>query len=115
VELAAAFREKLPHTRLFNLYGSSEIAADVTCYEVTDTSGLNSVPIGKPIDNTQIYILDGQLQPVSFGVVGEIFVGGEGLARGYLNQPTLTDEKFVSDPFKVATQSCFAPGISADI
>jgi amino acid adenylation domain-containing protein len=110
VELAAAFREKLPHTLLFNLYGSSEIAADVTCYEVTETSGLNNVPIGKPIDNTQIYILDGQLQPVPFGVVGEIYVGGEGLARGYLNQPTLTDEKFVSDPFKRGDAKLFRTG-----
>src|SRR6185369_4274918 len=75
VELAAAFREKLPHTMLINLYGSSEVAADVTCYEVTKSEGLTSVPIGKPIANTQIYILDAHLQPVPFGVIGEIYVG----------------------------------------
>ena len=110
VELAAACRKKLPNTLLINLYGSSEIAADVTCYEVTDTSGLNIVPIGKPIANTQVYILDAQLQPVPFGVVGEIYVGGEGLARGYLNQPTLTDEKFVSDPFVDGNGRLFRTG-----
>jgi len=110
VELAAAFREKLPHTTLINLYGSSEVAADVTCYEVTNTSGLNSIPIGKPIANTQVYILDAQLQPVPLGVVGEIYVGGEGLARGYLNQPTLTLEKFVSDPFNASHGKLFRTG-----
>jgi len=99
VELAAAFRARLPHTKLINLYGSSEVAADVTCYEVTNTEGLNSIPIGKPIANTQIYILDAHLKPVPFGVIGELYVGGEGLARGYLNQPALTHEKFVPDPF----------------
>jgi amino acid adenylation domain-containing protein len=110
VELAAAVREKLPHTMLINLYGSSEVAADVTCYEVTNTGGINNVPIGKPIANTQIYILDAQLQPAPFGVVGEIYVGGEGLARGYLNQPALTLEKFVSDPFNGGHAKLFRTG-----
>ena len=110
VELAAAFREKLPHTKLINLYGSSEMAADVTCYEVTDTSALNSIPIGKPIANTQIYLLDTHLQPVPYGVSGEIYVGGEGLARGYLNQPALTQEKFVSNPFNGGQTRLFRTG-----
>jgi amino acid adenylation domain-containing protein len=110
VELAIAFRKRLPHTKLINLYGSSEVAADVTCYEVTDTNGLESVPIGKPIANTQIYILDTHLQPVPFGVIGEIYVGGEGLARGYLNQPVLTEEKFVSDPFNGDLTKLFRTG-----
>jgi amino acid adenylation domain-containing protein len=110
VELATAFRKRLPHTKLINLYGSSEVAADVTCYEVTDTNGLDSVPIGKPIANTQIYILDTHLQPVPFGVMGEIYVGGEGLARGYLNQPVLTQEKFVSDPFNGDLTKLFRTG-----
>jgi amino acid adenylation domain-containing protein len=110
VELANAFCEKLPHTKLINLYGSSEVAADVTCYEVTNTSGLNSIPIGRPIVNTQIYILDSHLQPVPLGVVGEIYVGGEGLARGYLNLPALTLEKFVSDPFNGGHAKLFRSG-----
>lgn len=110
VELAAAFRASLSHTKLINLYGSSEVAADVTCYEVTDVNGLHSIPIGKPISNTQIYILDAHLQPAPFGVIGELYVGGEGLARGYLNQPALTQEKFVSDPFNDGDTKLFRTG-----
>jgi acyl carrier protein len=84
---------------LINLYGSSEVAADVLCYEVQDTDGLGAIPIGKPIANTDVYILDSNFQPVCVGVLGEICVGGEGLACGYLNSAKLTAEKFVAHPF----------------
>src|SRR5882762_1367939 len=99
VDLATSFREQFPQANLINLYGSSEVAADVTCYEVHNTDGLASIPIGRPIANTKIYILDSHLQPAPVGVPGEIYVGGEGLARGYLNRAELTAEKFVADPF----------------
>lgn len=99
VELATMFREQLPSTTLINLYGSSEVAADVTCCEVHDTDELTNIPIGRPIANTDVYILDSNFQPVPVGVPGEICVGGEGLARGYLNRPQLTAEKFVPNPF----------------
>ena len=99
VDLATAFREQFPQANLINLYGSSEVAADVTCYEVRNTDGLATIPIGRPIGNTKIYILDSHLQPAPVGVPGEIYVGGEGLARGYLNREELTAEKFVADPF----------------
>lgn len=99
LELVHDFREKLPHVLLLNLYGSSEVAADVTYYEVSKRAHLSSVSIGRPIANTQVYILNADFQPVPIGVPGELFVGGLGLARGYLNRPELTALKFVPDPF----------------
>jgi amino acid adenylation domain-containing protein len=99
VDLASAFREQLPNTNLINLYGSSEVAADVTCYEVDNTHELNSIPIGKPIANTGLYILDADFRLAPVGAIGEICVGGEGLARGYLDRAELTAEKFVPHPF----------------
>ncbi|MEP6743434.1 MAG: amino acid adenylation domain-containing protein, partial [bacterium] len=110
VDLAVLFREKLPHTKLINLYGSSEVAADVTCYEIIETLHLSSVPIGKPIANTNTYILDSETQPVPFGVVGEIYIGGEGLALGYLNQPALSAERFIQDPFSDGDARLFRSG-----
>src|SRR2546421_8488033 len=99
LDLVNDFTEKLPHVKLLNLYGSSEVAGDATFYEVSEGAHLNSVPIGRPIANTQIYILDDSLQPVPIGVPGELFVGGLGVARGYLKRPELTAAKFVPDPF----------------
>jgi amino acid adenylation domain-containing protein len=97
-ELAKEFTEKLPQTMLINLYGSSEVAADVTCYEVESTAG-GGIPIGRAIANTQVYVLDASFQPAPVNVPGEIFVGGTGLARGYLHRPELTAEKFIPNPF----------------
>lgn len=99
IGLADTFRRQVPHCLLLNLYGSSEVAADVSCYEVRDSETLNAIPIGQPIANTQIYILDAKLNPVAIGIPGDIYIGGEGLARGYLNHPGLTAEKFVPNPF----------------
>jgi len=99
VELAKSFHEQIPHATLINLYGSSEVAADVMGYKVSNTDGVASIPIGKPIANTNVFILDSNLQPVPLGVLGEIYVSGEGLARGYLNSAKLTAEKFVAHPF----------------
>ncbi|NIP26446.1 MAG: amino acid adenylation domain-containing protein [Phycisphaerae bacterium] len=100
LELCQRFQERLPNSILINLYGSSEIAADVTCYDLRllGTDQL-SVPIGRPIANSQVYILDAHLQPVPIGVPGELYVGGVGLARGYLNRPALTAEKFIPHSF----------------
>ena len=84
---------------LLNLYGSSEVAADVTYCEVLRENDSTAVPIGRPIANTQIYLLNSDLQPVPLGVAGELYVGGAGLSRGYLNRPELTAERFVPCPF----------------
>ena len=97
VELCQQFREQMRQRVLINLYGSSEVAADVTWYDATHC--VEKVPIGRPIANTQIYLLDRNLPPVPIGIPGEIYVGGDGLAQGYLNRPDLTSEKFISNQF----------------
>jgi amino acid adenylation domain-containing protein len=84
---------------LYNLYGPTEAAVEVTAWTCQPDGPLSIVPIGKPIWNTQIYILDANLQPVPPGAAGELHIGGVALARGYLNRPQLTAEKFISDPF----------------
>lgn len=87
-------------TKLINLYGSSEVMADATYFDTSDLVQTNQkVPIGKPIGNTEIYILDSEMKQVPIGVVGEIYIGGEGVAIGY-NKEDLTQEKFVMNPFK---------------
>src|SRR5205085_7338679 len=98
-ELVEVFRQRLPHAVLLNLYGSSEVAADVTYCEVLRENDSTTIPIGRPIANTQIYLLNSDLQPVPVGVAGELYVGGAGLSRGYHNRPDLTAERFVASPF----------------
>ncbi|BAY73752.1 amino acid adenylation domain-containing protein [Nostoc linckia NIES-25] len=94
------WQDVAPDTILINEYGPTETVVGCCIYEVPigkHTSG--SIPIGKPIANTQLYILDQYLQPVPTGVAGELHIGGIGLARGYLNQPELTALKFIPNPF----------------
>ncbi|WP_193197108.1 non-ribosomal peptide synthetase [Nostoc sp. MG11] len=99
VKLAKTFQKLIPFAKLINLYGSSEVSANATYY---DTSLLqnqaNSVPIGRPIDNTQVYVLNRNLQPTPVGVVGELYIGGDGLARGYLHRLELTQKRFIDNP-----------------
>ncbi|AFZ01575.1 non-ribosomal peptide synthetase [Calothrix sp. PCC 6303] len=89
--------------KLHNLYGPTEVSIDVTAWCCKpgnqESNHENIVPIGRPIANTQIFILDRHLKPVPLGVKGELYIGGLGLARGYLNQPQLTQEKFIPHPF----------------
>ncbi|MBO3457407.1 non-ribosomal peptide synthetase [Aetokthonos hydrillicola Thurmond2011] len=89
-------------TRLINSYGVTEATIDSTYFEnrKVNLSVDGLVPIGSPFANTQIYILDPYLQPVPIGVTGEVYIGGAGVAKGYLNRPDLTSEKFISNPFK---------------
>jgi amino acid adenylation domain-containing protein len=92
--------DRFPGCRLINGYGPTEGTTFTCCHTITraDAQGA-SIPIGKPISNTKVYLLDATHQPVPLGEAGELCVGGDGLARGYLNQPELTAEKFVPDPF----------------
>jgi non-ribosomal peptide synthetase component F len=97
--LAARVRERLPHVDLNNTYGPSEAAtvAGVPIDERDDDGGI--VPIGRSMDNTQIYLLDPRGEPVPVGVTGELHIGGQGVARGYLDRPAQTAERFIPNPF----------------
>jgi amino acid adenylation domain-containing protein len=97
--LVRRFKQQLPGIGLYNLYGPTEAAVDVTAWNCARPEVADNTPIGKPIANTRMYVLDAQLQPVPLGVVGELFIGGVQVARGYLNRPELTAERFLKDPF----------------
>jgi amino acid adenylation domain-containing protein len=97
---ARAVLERHPGVRLLNAYGPTENTTFTSLFEIESVPPqATDVPIGRPIANTQIYILDAQMHPVPIGVAGELFTGGDGLACGYWNQPALTAERFVSNPF----------------
>ncbi|MBB4222732.1 non-ribosomal peptide synthetase [Variovorax guangxiensis] len=101
--LVAQFQRQLP-CELHNLYGPTEAAVDVTSWECPREaedapSSRSSVPIGRPIWNTQMHVLDSGLQPVPPGTAGELYIAGVGLARGYLERPLLSAERFVANPY----------------
>ncbi|MET0395341.1 MAG: amino acid adenylation domain-containing protein, partial [Longimicrobiaceae bacterium] len=98
-ELAAYWRRVAPDTALVNEYGPTETVVGCSVYRVPDESVRGSVPIGRPIAGTQLYVLGGEMQLAPVGMTGELYVGGPGVARGYLGRPGLTAETFVPDPF----------------
>ena len=85
--------------KLYNVYGPTETIIDSAYWLCDGSNGDSTVPIGRPIPNASIHILDANLRPVPIGVAGELYIGGVSLARGYLNLPALTAEKFIPDPF----------------
>jgi amino acid adenylation domain-containing protein len=85
-------------SQLWNLYGPTETTVWSTAYRVL-TAGAPSVPVGRPLANTQLYVLDQQQQPVPIGAVGELYIGGDGVARGYLNRAELTGQRFLPNPW----------------
>ncbi|MFD1319760.1 amino acid adenylation domain-containing protein [Micromonospora sonneratiae] len=90
-----------PQVRIVNAYGVTEAAVDSTCYllPAVDVADLTCLPIGRPLPNVRIHLLDGTGEPVPAGVIGEIYIGGAGVARGYLNRPELTAYRFSTSPF----------------
>src|ERR1051326_8748039 len=101
--LQQRFQERLPWVELHNTYGPTEATINATAWQCEADDARSSVPIGRPLWNTQVYLLDEWQQPVPVGVPGELYLGGVGLARGYHNQPMMTAERFVPHPFSVST------------
>ena len=98
--LVQQFQKQLPNVALHNLYGPTEATVDVTAWTCTpEAASESSIPIGVPIANIQMHVLGGWGELVPVGVVGELYIGGVGVARGYVNRPELTAERFVPDPF----------------
>ncbi|NPC83460.1 amino acid adenylation domain-containing protein, partial [Pyxidicoccus fallax] len=99
-ELGERLRSRLPSVTLVNLYGPTEVTIDATFARyAAGNDARATVPIGRPVANTQAYLLDGWMEPVPVGVPGELYLGGASVARGYLGRPELTSERFLPNPF----------------
>ncbi|RBP43898.1 amino acid adenylation domain-containing protein [Roseimicrobium gellanilyticum] len=99
VETMRRALQSLPGTRIIHCYGPTENTTFTTCLAIESVDkDAGSIPIGRPIANTSVYVLDSQLRPVPPGVPGELYAGGDGLAHGYLNRPELTEERFITHP-----------------
>lgn len=113
-KLVQEFRRALPATKAHNLYGPTEAAVDVTYWECEERED-QRVPIGRPIANIAIRILDDERRPVPTGEEGELYIAGVGVARGYLNRPELTAERFVDDPFGSVGSKMYRSGDRARV
>ena len=97
--------------KLWNAYGPTECSDDVTHFELKESKeGFGATPIGTPISNTRVYVMDGRLELAPIGVAGELYIAGAGVARGYLKRPGLTAERFVADPYGSAGTRMYRTG-----
>lgn len=104
-------RDACPDTRIVIAYGPTETTTYATSYPVPpELAADQSLPLGKPLDNTRVYVLDGELRPVPTGTIGLAYIAGAGVARGYLNQPGLTAQRFLADPFGATGERMYATG-----
>jgi acyl-coenzyme A synthetase/AMP-(fatty) acid ligase/acyl carrier protein len=103
VSVRDRFFSVLPDVELHNLYGPTEASVDVTAWQCAPADS-SVVPIGAPIANTRVFVLDGRLQPVPVGVAGELYLAGVQLARGYVSRPSLTGQRFVANPFEAGAR-----------
>src|SRR5690606_22258644 len=108
VALAADLVEALDGGQLWNMYGPTETTVWSTVSRVM--APVESVTIGRPIANTQIYIVDAQMQPVPVGLPGDLYIGGDAVARGYWGRPELTAERFLPNPFATGSRRIYATG-----
>ena len=99
-------RDELPGCELINGYGPTESTTFACCYHISAGLDYTTVPIGRPVSNTEVYVLDDDMRPVPTGVAGELYIGGDGLARGYHHLPALTAEKFIPNPFSRKPGAC---------
>lgn len=103
--LVAHHYQRLPHATLYNEYGPTEATVWATVHRCTPETDDSLVPIGRPIANTQVYVLNAHRQPVPVGEIGELYVGGAGITQGYWNRSDLTEERFIANPFGEARQA----------
>ncbi|MFK4505390.1 amino acid adenylation domain-containing protein [Bradyrhizobium daqingense] len=107
VELCNAWFARCPKVPLINAYGASECSDDVSLHRLTKAPAIatGNIPVGAPLPNTQLYVLDADLQPLPVGVTGELCIGGAGVGRGYINDPAQNQQRFLPDPFSRRTGS----------
>jgi len=110
VKIAQQHQRILPTVGLYNEYGPTEATVWSTVYAIQQPPISNSIPIGKPISNMQIYLLDSHLHSVPVGVIGEVYIGGIGITRGYLHQAALTAERFIPNPFSTSGDRLYKTG-----
>lgn len=109
-DLVAVHHRTLPGVKLYNEYGPTENTVWSTVCQIQNEHGFPTVPIGSPVAHSYLYLLDEQMNPVPFGVQGQIYVGGQGIARGYLGKPDLTAQRFLPDPYGMPSARLYSTG-----